>query len=126
MKIAVIADVDMEHHIDAKRQRLLSWFPTGHMLLFVQSRHFTKPINTEGFDITFLVGRKVQHLHKYIDQPFWLRGQFAGIPFPCANIDPTLARMTQSFIHNVIALFECMPDRPLDVPKELTGANIEQ
>jgi len=80
-------------------------------------------------DIVFLVGKDVQRrvFGTALKNAFWLRGKFAGLPHPSGRnwqlIDPALDRMVGSFVHSVMALFDRRPDRPLDVPKEVIGAD---
>lgn len=93
--------------------------------------HFLDLVKRVGeADLVFLVGKEAQRaIYKSIKAPFWLRGKYAGLPHPSGRNrqlnDPALGRMTQSFVMNTMALFECAPDRPLDVPKELNDVQVD-
>lgn len=81
-------------------------------------------------DLVFLVGKEAQRrVYGYMKPMFWLRGKFAGVPHPSGRNrqlnDAGNERMARSFVRNTIALFECAPDRPLDVPAEVKDVQVD-
>jgi len=81
-------------------------------------------------DLVLLVGKEAQRrVYGYMRPMFWLRGKFAGVPHPSGRNrqlnDAGNERMVRSFVRNTIALFECAPDRPLDVPAEVKDAQVD-
>jgi hypothetical protein len=73
-------------------------------------------------DIVFLIGKEAQAtLYGRVERPFWLREKFVGLPHPSGRNrqlnDPSIESSIVAFIKNVVALFECVPDKPLDWPK---------
>jgi hypothetical protein len=72
-------------------------------------------------DLVFLVGRHAQKtLYREMEPVLWVRGKYIGLPHPSGlnhQLNTLPDETIRRFVCGILKLFECMPDRPLDVPK---------